>query len=110
MEVYLEQRRVATAEAHEGPHAPAAHLKPVVAFWRHRFERMQTLWRAIDGDIVGAFRALERAGRIEIMGSAATHGFLPLLARDESIRLQLGAGMREHERLFGRAPRGCWLP
>jgi 1,4-alpha-glucan branching enzyme len=110
MEVYLEQRRIATADAQEGPHAPAPHLRPVVEFWRHRFEQMQTLWRAIDGDIVGAFRALERSGRIEIMGSAATHGFLPLLARDESIRLQLGAGMREHERLFGRAPRGCWLP
>src|SRR5438034_11086688 len=46
----------------------------------------------------------------EIMGGAATHGFLPLLGCDESVRLQLLLGRSEHERLFGRAPAGCWLP
>src|SRR5437016_13544705 len=44
------------------------------------------------------------------MGSAATHGYLPLLARDESIRLQLAVGRDEHRRLFGVNPKGCWLP
>lgn len=111
MELYLEQRRVACDELPQSLAAAGdGHLAPVVQFWRERFNQVQTLWRAIDGDIVGAFRALENAGRIEIMGSAATHGFLPLLGRDESIRLQLAVGTREHERLFGRAPRGCWLP
>jgi 1,4-alpha-glucan branching enzyme len=33
-----------------------------------------------------------------------------LLARDESIQLQLDVGVREHQRLFGRTPRGCWIP
>ena len=61
----------------------------------------------VDGDLVGAFRALEAAGRLEIIGSAATHGFLPLLARDESIRFQLAVGAAEHRRLFGRAPVGA---
>lgn len=111
MEMYLEQRRVACDVM---PASLAAtgdeHLDSIVRYWHERFERIQTLWRAIDGDVVGAFRALEDAGRIEIMGSAATHGFLPLLGRDESIRLQLAVGSREHERLFGRKPRGCWLP
>jgi 1,4-alpha-glucan branching enzyme len=32
------------------------------------------------------------------------------LSRDESIQLQLDVGRREHRRLFGRDPRGCWLP
>src|SRR5439155_288793 len=45
-----------------------------------------------------------------LISSAATHGFLPLLARDESIRLQLAVGVAEHKRLFGRTPTGCWLP
>lgn len=111
MEMYLEQRRIASDDMANSPSSTGdGRLQPVVQFWRERFEQMRTLWRAIDGDIIGAFRALENAGRIEIMGSAATHGFLPLLARDESIRLQLAVGAREHERLFGRAPRGCWLP
>ncbi|HJR15898.1 MAG TPA: 1,4-alpha-glucan branching protein domain-containing protein, partial [Gemmatimonadales bacterium] len=61
-------------------------------------------------DLIGAYRALETSGRIEIISSAATHGYLPLLARDESIRLQLAVGVSEHRRIFGRSPKGCWLP
>jgi len=87
-----------------------AHLIPLVDYWRDRLTRLRTLFRAVDGDIVAVFRDLEQRGRIEIIGSAATHGFLPLLARDESIQLQLDVGRREHQRLFGRAPRGCWVP
>jgi 1,4-alpha-glucan branching enzyme len=87
-----------------------SHLLPQVEFWRERLGRLRRLFHEIDGDLVGAFRALEASGRIEIIGSAATHGFLPLLARDESIRFQLAVGTAEHRRLFGRLPQGCWLP
>jgi 1,4-alpha-glucan branching enzyme len=86
------------------------HLLPLVEFWRHRLVRLRDLFHAIDQDLIAAFRALESAGRIEIISSAATHGYLPLLARDESIRLQLAVGVSEHRRLFGRSPKGCWLP
>jgi 1,4-alpha-glucan branching enzyme len=44
------------------------------------------------------------------MTSSATHALLPLLSRDESIRLHLAAGRLEHRRLFGRDAVGCWLP
>ena len=86
------------------------HLLPVVQFWRDRLTRLQELFHQVGHDLVGAFRALESDGRLEIIGSAATHGYLPLLARDESIRLQLAVGVSEHRRLFGRTPAGCWLP
>ena len=46
----------------------------------------------------------------EIITCAATHGYLPLLSRDESIHLQLAAAVATHTRHFGRAPRGIWLP
>jgi 1,4-alpha-glucan branching enzyme len=85
-------------------------LLPLVDFWRSRLTRLQTLFRTIDRDLVSAFRRLQERGRLEIIGSAATHGYLPLLARDESIRLQLAVGREEHRRLFGAAPKGCWLP
>jgi 1,4-alpha-glucan branching enzyme len=87
-----------------------SHLLPLVQFWRSRLVRLRDLFDAIERDLIGAFRALEAAGRLEIIGSAATHGYLPLLARDESIRLQLAVGVSEHKRLFGRSPSGCWLP
>ena len=87
-----------------------AELARVVRHWRAWYESRAAQFERIGGDIVGALGRQQRAGRIELMSSAATHGFLPLLARDESIRLQLLAGRAEHERLFGAAPAGCWLP
>src|SRR3989442_356413 len=36
--------------------------------------------------------------------------YTTLFRSDESVRLQLLLGRAEHERLFGRAPAGCWLP
>lgn len=111
LEVYFSQR---LATCREAPASLAAtgdnELVPLVDFWRAHYERLLGLYRSINGDLLGAFRALEEAGRIEIMGSAATHGYLPLLGVDESIRLQLLVGRHEHERFFGKAPRGCWLP
>jgi 1,4-alpha-glucan branching enzyme len=85
-------------------------LLPLVEFWRDRFLRLRSLWEEEGRDLVGAFRRLEEDGRLEIISSAATHGFLPLLGREESVRLQLAVGAAEHRRLFGRAPRGCWVP
>jgi 1,4-alpha-glucan branching enzyme len=111
MEAFFEQRLTACAEAPASlAKTGESHLLPLVEFWRTRLLRLRQLFHDVGGDLVGAFRALEASGRIEIIGSAATHGFLPLLARDESIRLQLAVGTAEHRRLFGRAPAGCWLP
>ena len=87
-----------------------AQLVPIARFWHERLTRLLALFRSLGGDLVGAFRGFEDRGRIELISSAATHGFLPLFARDESIRLQLAVGVAEHKRLFGRAPTGCWLP
>ena len=71
---------------------------------------MWELHRRIGGDIPGTFAELQRAGHIEIITCAATHGYLPLLSRDESIHLQLRTAVETHRRHFGRAPRGIWLP
>ena len=103
MEEFFGQRLAACDEA-------AASFGPLVEFWRERFSRLRALFRSIDANLVSAFRRLQERGRLEIIGSAATHGYLPLLARDESIRLQLAVGQHEHRRLFGVAPQGCWLP
>jgi 1,4-alpha-glucan branching enzyme len=111
MEAFFEQRLAACEEAPASLATTGdSHLLPLVDFWRERLSRLRALFQRIDRSIIGAFRALEAAGRLEIIGSAATHGFLPLLARDESIRLQLGVGTAEHRRIFGRTPTGCWLP
>src|SRR6266852_2145080 len=79
-------------------------------FWEQFYERMWELHRRIGGDIPGTFAELQRGRHIEIITCAATHGYLPLLSRDESIRMQLRTAVETHKRHFGVAPRGIWLP
>jgi 1,4-alpha-glucan branching enzyme len=111
MEAFFAQRLLACDEAPASLAATAEdHLLPLVDFWRARLTALRRLFHEIGGDIIAALRSLEGAGRLEIITSAATHGFLPLLARDESIRLQLAIGRTEHRRYFGRDPQGVWLP
>ncbi|MBI2886944.1 MAG: DUF1957 domain-containing protein [Chloroflexi bacterium] len=62
------------------------------------------------GDLVGAFRRLQDEEHLEILTSAATHGYLPLLERDSSVYSQLRTGRDSYLRHFGRAPRAIWLP
>ena len=61
-------------------------------------------------DLVGAFRRLQGEGHVEMITSAATHGYLPLIGRDESVDAQIRAGIASYRRHFRRAPRGIWLP
>ena len=61
-------------------------------------------------DIVGAFRRLQDEGHIEIITCGATHGYFPLLSRDESIQAQVKQAVSSYRRHFGRDPRGIWLP
>lgn len=79
-------------------------------FWEELYERMWEFHRRIGGDIPGTFGDLQRGHHVEIITCAATHGYLPLLSRDESIHLQLRTAVETHRRHFGRAPRGIWLP
>ena len=61
--------------------------------------------------LVPAFARLEEAGVLEILTCGATHGFLPLMLDNANLwRGQIVTAAKDHERLFGRAPRGIWLP
>ncbi|ASJ02445.1 1,4-alpha-glucan branching protein [Thermococcus profundus] len=81
-----------------------------VSFMLNYFRRVYDYWRAINGDIIGKLRELQDAGYLEIITSAATHGYLPLLGRDEAIRAQIANGVATYEKHFGRRPKGIWLP
>lgn len=87
------------------------HLEYLATWYRNYYERIKDAFdRRFGRDIIGAFRRLQDDGYIEIITCAATHGYLPLLGTDEAIIGQLKAGISSYERLFGRRPRGIWLP
>ena len=80
-------------------------------FYRDWYAGVQQAFRERFGrDLIGAFRRLQDAGVVELLTSAATHGYLPLLERDSSIYGQLAVGVAAYQRHFGRAPRAIWLP
>ncbi len=66
-------------------------------------------WRC---DLLAAFRQLRDCGVLEIIGSAATHGLLPLIREQsfEAARAQVLIGRDEYVDLFGDEPKGFWLP
>jgi len=62
-------------------------------------------------DLVNAFKNLYDSGKFEFITSAATHGYLPLLAiNPESINAQIALGVKSFQRFFGFKPKGMWLP
>jgi 1,4-alpha-glucan branching enzyme len=107
---YDNVRRACADSRAEFTKSGAAQLAGLCDFWEEHYERMWELHRRIGGDIPGTFGELHRGGHIEIITCAATHGYLPLLSRDESIHLQLRTAVESHKRHFGAAPRGIWLP
>jgi len=111
LDAFVAQRLAACGDARRTlPQSGDAALLPLVDFWEARIRRLQARFEAEGRDITAAFARLEAAGHLELMTCAATHGYLPLLGRDESVRLQLAVAVAEHRRLFGSAPAGCWLP
>ncbi len=71
---------------------------------------LNTFQERFGRDIIGGFRRLQDAGMVEVLTSAATHPYLPLMQRDSTIHAQLAIGKRTTARHFGKAPRAIWLP
>ena len=79
--------------------------------YHHRFMSIRETWRGCGRDLVGEFRKLQDAGRLEIITCAATHAVLPLLGNHPpAVRAQVLVARDEYRACFGRDPRGIWLP
>lgn len=87
------------------------HLRFLAEWYRDSFQRLKTAFVShFNRDLIGAFRRLQDDGLIEIITTAATHAYLPLLARDGSLNAQVKTAAASYKRLFGKAPTGFWLP
>jgi 1,4-alpha-glucan branching enzyme len=86
-------------------------MRDLARFYHHWYARCLTSFQdRFRRDLIGAFKGLQDRGRIEIATCAATHGYLPLMARDSTIFGQIRTGARAYKRHFGREPRAIWLP
>lgn len=58
-----------------------------------------------------AFKQLHEHGAVELITTAATHGFLPLLAANpKAVACQINTGINYFESVLGFRPNGLWLP
>jgi 1,4-alpha-glucan branching enzyme len=86
-------------------------LLPLTLFWRDWYRGLlHDFHEGAHGDLIGGFRSLQDQGQIEVLTSAATHGYFPLLGTDAGIRHQVRQGRHVYLRYFGREARGFWLP
>ncbi len=88
------------------------HFQETARMYMRRFEKARSgyreHWRQ---DLVGAFLRLRQLGKLEIITSAATHGYLPLLrVNPAAVRAQVQVAARQHAERFGEPPPGIWLP
>ncbi|MGQ9681729.1 MAG: glycoside hydrolase family 57 protein [Anaerolineae bacterium] len=111
-EVYVEERLgllAADLERFEG--SGEEHLAYLARYYSDWYGRtLDAFRRRYQRDLVGAFRQLQREGVLEVITSAATHGYLPLMARDSTIYGQLQVGVSSYWQRLDMAPRGIWLP
>lgn len=61
-------------------------------------------------DLINAFKYFQDNHQLDILTSAATHGYLPLLSKDSAIWGQLKTGIKQYKKYFGIQPTGIWLP
>jgi 1,4-alpha-glucan branching enzyme len=103
------QRDMQYFEAQSGDEAE--HLAMLAQWYREQYTAIKTTFiDRYQRDIIGAFRRLQDDGIIEIITSAASHAYLPLLTRDSAIRAQLKEAQHSYQRFFGRVPQVIWLP
>ena len=74
-------------------------------------ETLDEFQNSYQQNLVAAFVRHHHRGNLEIITTAATHAFLPLLGRYEgAVRTQICTGIDTFEHVTGIRPKGFWLP
>jgi 1,4-alpha-glucan branching enzyme len=62
-------------------------------------------------NLITAFKKFQESGKLEIITCGATHGFMPNMETvKQSVKGQVKIAADHYRELFGRSPRGIWLP
>jgi len=75
------------------------------------FCKARDTFERFNRNLITAFKNFQDCGKLEIITCGATHGFFPLMdICKESVRAQVKVAVSHYEAVFGRKPRGIWLP
>ena len=108
---YAEMRKQAAvhdAERYEAEHDDRLALLATeyAEYYEYVADRFSSHYNS---NLLGAIANLASRGVIELLATAATHAYLPLLPAERA-RVQMRLGCEACERHFGVKPRGAWLP
>jgi 1,4-alpha-glucan branching enzyme len=106
------ERTIELAEKEVERTALLPDFHPLAVMYYQLFRRVHHAFvQRYQKNLVGALQRYQQTGKVEVMASAATHGYLPLLSVSESaVRAQIGVGVEHYRQTFGREPKGFWLP
>jgi 1,4-alpha-glucan branching enzyme len=84
----------------------------VAVLYRTLLERVHEAFvNRYQRNLLRGFAQFQATGKIELIASAATHGYFPLLSVNESaVRAQVRIGVDHYRQVLGRDPQGFWLP
>jgi 1,4-alpha-glucan branching enzyme len=87
-------------------------LRALADYYRQRLEYTAERYREhYGGDLLSAFRRLAERGRLTLITTAATHGYLPLLRTEPvAVKAQLRVAAQSFRTALGRPAQGIWLP
>ncbi|MCE2485024.1 MAG: hypothetical protein J4F42_05890, partial [Desulfurellaceae bacterium] len=88
-----------------------AELARVAGLWASYYQHTGRFFQhELAADIIGGFRQLQTTAGVEMLTSAASHAYLPLLGTDAAVQAQIALGVACSEHHFGTLAQGCWLP
>lgn len=85
---------------------------PVTLFYRQRYKNWHERIKASGGKyLINEFLKHRMKGHLDIITSAATHGFLmSMVGEPETVAAQIEVGVETHKDILGLTPTGIWLP
>lgn len=101
---------LAEAEVERTKNLPEFHETALM--YLNRFNEVyRQIFIKMGGYPVKALQELAGSGKVELITTCATHGYLPLIGlTDEIVRAQVAVGQELFQRLFGQKAKGIWLP
>src|SRR6266566_2100144 len=106
------ERTIELAEKEVARTTSLPDFQPLALMYHRMFLQVHDAFvNRYEKNLVRRLEHFQKTGKVEIIASAATHGYLPLLSVNESaVRAQIQIGVEHYRRVFGQSPKGFWLP
>jgi len=86
-------------------------INPLARMYHARFVHfMDVFENKYHGNIISGFKVFKEKGSVELVTSAATHAYLPLLIDEKWQDIQIHVGVDAYIHHIGTPPDGIWLP